>query len=581
MFTVFRALFMPLWRPMCFWLLASVATSIQAASPQVFPQSVDIAQLEHRLLRAPATFLITDTRTELDEVKQRAFMPLTDEHINHGISAKTYWLRVRLENTSPIHDRAWVLHHESSYLDNFTIYYADTGEPMRKVALTDRQPFHSRPVDYRKLAFSHVTPAGESTDVYLRLDYDKADSVSLNVHLWERDDFERYVRWENLLHGGYFGIILTLVCIALLFAIAMRELTFLYYCAFLVTSGLTWALISGLAYQYFWPDSVFWHNEGFHIVYLLFVISAFQFSRAFLHTAKYFPRCNKLMRTLQFIMAFAILLRFFGDYELVLDMAFAAMASTLILLPALGWRAYRKGVVYARWFAAAWLIYSLGLVISLASAYTRVFDWGMESLVYTQIGGLIESLLLLVALAERLMAREADRRQAIRLANQDPLTQLGNRRLMAQQYEVVRERFARTQVPVFLIMLDLDHFKAINDAYGHIAGDSILQHLADVLRSYCREEDVCIRLGGEEFAMLLQVPNESTALKTAERIRQEFSNTPTFYQGHAIAHTLSIGLSPALTTSEQLTLQEAMVRADEALYRAKTTSRNCTAVYAA
>lgn len=572
---------MPLWRSVCFWLLASVATSIQAAPPQEFSQAVDIAQLEHRLLRAPASFLITDTRTELADIRSRTFTPLTGRLVNQGISAKTYWLRVRLENTSPIHDRAWVLHHESSYLDNVTVYFADAGKATRKVALSDRQPFHSRPIDYRKLAFAHVTPAGEWTDVYLRLDYDKADSVSLNVHLWERTAFEHYVRWENLLHGGYFGIIATLACIALLFAVAMRELTYLYYCAFLASSGLMWAMISGLAYQYFWPDSVFWHNEGFHIAYLLFAISAFQFSRAFLHTAKYFPRCNKLIQGLQLIMAFAIALRFVGDYELVLDIAFAAMASTLVILPALGWRAYRKGVTYARWFAVAWLIYSLGLVISLASAYTRAFNWGMESLVYTQIGGLIESLLLLVALAERLMAREADRRQAIQLANQDPLTQLGNRRLMEQHYEAARQQFATTQVPVFLIMLDLDHFKTINDTYGHAAGDCILQRLADVLRSDCKEGDACIRLGGEEFAMLLQAPNKTAALHIAERIRQEFSDTPTVYQGNTITHTLSIGLSPALTSGEQLTLQEAMIRADEALYRAKAASRNCTAVYAA
>nr|WP_297458555.1 diguanylate cyclase [uncultured Halomonas sp.] len=552
--------------------------SAQASTDTV--GTIEITQLEHRLLRAPAAFLITETRTELADVISRRFTPLTDRHINQGISARTYWLRVRLANNSAVHERAWVLNHESSYLDNLTIYYADAGKPMHKVALSDRQPFHSRPIDYRKLAFAHVTPPGEWTDVYLRLDYDKADSVSLNVHLWERAAFARHVRQENLLHGGYFGIVLALVCIALLFALAMRELTYLYYAAFLVTSGSMWALINGLAYQYLWPDAVFWHNEGFHIVYLLFSITALQFSRAFLRTARHFPRIDRLMYGLQLVMACAIALRFWGNYSLVLYMASAALALPLFLLPALGWLAYRKGLVYARWFSIAWLVYSLGLAVSLVSAYTALFNWGMEPLLYAQIGGLFESLLLLVALAERLMIRESDRRHAIRLANRDPLTQLGNRRLMTQQYEAARQRFAQTRMPVFLIMLDLDHFKTINDTYGHNAGDHILQRLADVLRSHCRHEDTCIRLGGEEFAMLLQVADESTALGIAERIRQEFSGIPTLYQGQAIHHTLSIGLSPALTCDEQLTLAEAMIRADEALYRAKAGSRNCTAVYA-
>lgn len=542
--------------------------------------AMDIAELDHRLLRAPAEFLVAAARTGLAAIPRSDFAPLTERHINQGISDKTYWLRVRLENTSPTHDRAWVLHHESSYLDNVTIYYANAGQAMRKVSLSDRRPFHSRPVDYRKLAFAHVTPAGEWTDVYLRLDHDEADSVSLNVHLWERAAFERHVRWENLLHGGYFGIVLVLACIALLLAGAMRELTYVYYAAFLIASGSMWALINGLAYQYLWPQAVFWHNEGFHIVYLLFTLTALQFSRAFLRTARLFPRMDRLMHGLQLTMACAILLRFMGHYALVLYIAIAALALPLLLLPALGCLAYRKGLTYARWFAIAWLIYSLGLTTSLLSAYTPLFSWGMEPLVYTQIGGLIESLLLLVALAERLMARESDRRRAIRLANQDPLTRLGNRRLLAQQYEAARERFARTRVPVFLIMLDLDHFKSINDTYGHAAGDCILQRLADVLRNHCRDGETCIRLGGEEFAMLLQAPDATAAVSVAERIRQAFSNTPTRYQGQAIVHTLSIGLSPALTDAEQLTLQEAMVRADKALYQAKAASRNRTTLYA-
>lgn len=560
------------------WLLALIATA-SYAGPLAHTEAIEIDTLEHRLLRAPAAFLVTEQETELEEVRQRRFTPLTDQHINQGISAKTYWLRMRLENASSTRDRTWVLHHETSYLDNLTVYHADSGKEVTRVMLSDRRPFHDRPVDYRKLAFEHTTPAGEWTDVYLRLNYAKADSVSLNVHLWDQAAFERHVRWENLLHGGYFGIILTLVCIALLFAITLREATYLYYAAFLVTSGLMWALINGLAYQYLWPDAVFWHNEGFHVVYLLFAITALQFSRAFLRVARHAPRLNRLMQALQLGMVLAIALRFAGNYSLVLHIAFAALALPLFLLPMLGWLAYRKGMTYVRWFIVAWVIYSLGLMVSLASAYTSLFNWGMEPLVYTQIGGLIESLLLLVALAERLMARESDRRRAIRLANQDPLTLLGNRRLMAHQYETALRRFDQKRVPIFLIMLDLDHFKTINDTYGHGAGDQILKRLADILRQHCRKEDACIRLGGEEFAMLVEAADEPTALQIAERIRHAFSRTPTFYLGHSIPHTLSIGLSAAITADEKLTLQEAMVHADKALYRAKTMSRDCTVVY--
>ena len=542
------------------------------------PDSIDIGTLQHQLLRAPASYLVTDTRSSLTEVIGRDFQPLTDGSVNQGISSRTYWIHVRLQNSTH-QDRRWVMHHETAYLDNMTAYVMDDGESPHTIAMTDRGPFDARPLDYRKLAFAHTTPAGGWSDVYLRLDYDKADSVSLNVHFWEHQAFVQRLHEEYLLFGSYFGMILALCLIALLFALVMRESTYLYYALFLIISGAMWAQINGFAYQYLFPHLPYWHNEGCHIGYLLFVIVTFQFTRRFLHTNEYFPRIDRLMYGLQAVMILAIGLRLLGDYDVVLHIAYGSLTLPLLLLPALGWFAYRKGLVYARWFAIAWLIYSLGLVISLISAYTKLLPWGMDALIYTQIGSLLESLFLLVALGERLRSREEDRRQALRLANYDPLTQLGNRRLLVQQYDLMAQRFESHGLPVFLLMIDLDHFKALNDTYGHLAGDHILQRLADLLRQHCQDSDACVRLGGEEFAMLFQARDQQAALDIAERIRQAFCRIPTVYRDQRIVHTLSIGLAPVLTAERQLSLQEAMIQADEALYRGKVSSRNCTTVY--
>ncbi|MFC3285089.1 sensor domain-containing diguanylate cyclase [Litchfieldella rifensis] len=560
------------------WLLVLFASAAQAGPHTL--GTVGIADLEHRLLRAPTAFLITEELSSLEDIIPRDFRPLTRQHVNQGISDRTFWLRLRLSNAGSSEDRGWVMHHETSYLDNMTIYLADAGQPVQRIALSDRVPFHDRPFGYRKLAFDHTTPAGEWTDLYLRLHFDEADSISLNVHLWERKAFEDSVRWENLLYGGYFGIMLTLIFITFLFTFVMREATYLYYGLFLIVSALMWALINGYAFQYLWPAAVFWHNEGFHILYLLFSIAALQFSRAFLHTRRLFPRCDRVILGCQAVMALGIGMRFAGEYALVLHLAFLGLLIPSLLLPALGWSSYRRGVSYARWFAMAWLFYSVGLIASLASAYSSVFSWGMEPLIYTQIGGLVESLMLLVALAERLTVREGDRRKAILLATQDPLTNLGNRRLLAQEYTTRQQGFPQQRIPTYLLLIDLDHFKAINDTFGHDAGDCILRDLARILRHHSRVSDVCIRLGGEEFALLLQVPDQETARQVAERIRQEFANTPTHYQGRSIPHTLSIGLCAALTDTEQLSLQDALIRADNALYRAKASNRNCTILHA-
>lgn len=540
---------------------------------------VSIDTLSHLLLRAPAEVLITDTHATLNSVKSGPFQPLTGAHVNQGISDLAFWMRVRLSNETNPHDRAWVLHHETSYLDNLTIYHADNGEAFNRVALSDRRPFHERPVNYRKLAFAHRTPAGGYTDLYLRIGYEKTDAVSLNLHIWDEILFQESVRHESVLQGIYFGMMLILILIALVCAILLRQIVHLHYALFLAFSSLTWAALSGFSFEYLWPNSVYLHNEGFHLLFLMLSISALQFSKSFLVTQQTLPTMHRLISALQIVMVAGILFRLAGFYESVLWLSYASV-SMLILLPVLGLLAYSRGLRYARWYVIAWLVYSGGLIVSVLSAATGVFQWGMSPLAFAQMGSLLEAMMLLMALGERLVDWDRDRKRALAMAHQDALTGLGNRRAMTHALDMFRDRFARDGLPVFAIMIDLDHFKRINDRYGHDAGDQVLVEMARLLQNQTRPDDVCIRYGGEEFAVLLQTPSPATALHLAERIRQQFQDTPTLYRGAHIQHTLSAGLTEVLSRNQQaLSANEMIIQADTALYQAKRTGRNRTTLF--
>jgi tetratricopeptide (TPR) repeat protein len=140
---------------------------------------LDIRQLDRQLLRGPVEFLVQSRYAPLEELELEQFQPLTASDINQGITSDIYWLRARLRNTG---DQAvsWLIFHETSYLDNLIVYIRDEGsDKFERTALSDRQPFHTRPVDYRRLAFPHTTAAHGYTDVYLQLFYDKADSLTL------------------------------------------------------------------------------------------------------------------------------------------------------------------------------------------------------------------------------------------------------------------------------------------------------------------------------------------------------------------------------------------------------------------
>ncbi|WP_285259864.1 GGDEF domain-containing protein [Halopseudomonas bauzanensis] len=161
-----------------------------------------------------------------------------------------------------------------------------------------------------------------------------------------------------------------------------------------------------------------------------------------------------------------------------------------------------------------------------------------------------------------------------RLATTDPLTGLANRRALLQGMEWELRRAGPDLPGGALLILDLDHFKSINDTYGHAAGDKVLVHLAHLMRSILRQNDIAGRLGGEEFAVLLPDAGRERALAIAERLRLAVEGSTIEYEGNTIAVTASIGLAPLAGEVDEI-----FVLADEALYRAKNEGRNRT-VYA-
>jgi diguanylate cyclase (GGDEF)-like protein len=158
-----------------------------------------------------------------------------------------------------------------------------------------------------------------------------------------------------------------------------------------------------------------------------------------------------------------------------------------------------------------------------------------------------------------------------RAATTDHLTGLPNRRAFLHGAIDLRARAARKREPVTLMMFDLDHFKSINDRFGHAIGDEALKVFGQVLSSSMRASDVIGRLGGEEFAAM--VPGDiEVAAKIAERIRSGFEQAGEVIAGHAIAGTVSIGA--ACSCEPAVDLDALINRADSALYEAKSGGRN-------
>jgi diguanylate cyclase (GGDEF)-like protein len=169
--------------------------------------------------------------------------------------------------------------------------------------------------------------------------------------------------------------------------------------------------------------------------------------------------------------------------------------------------------------------------------------------------------------------REDLREQAIR----DPLTRLFNRRFLEESFERELQLASRRKQSIALLFLDLDHFKRFNDTFGHDAGDTVLQSLADLFRNFFRSTDLCCRYGGEEFAIVLPDSSSRQAAIRADLLRSEVKNLRLQYKNQVLGQiTLSIGIA-AFPEHGSMAV-ELLTIADQCLYESKARGRDTVTV---
>ncbi|MFK7931461.1 MAG: diguanylate cyclase [Myxococcota bacterium] len=163
--------------------------------------------------------------------------------------------------------------------------------------------------------------------------------------------------------------------------------------------------------------------------------------------------------------------------------------------------------------------------------------------------------------------------QRLSLANKDALTGLATRHYLEEDLPALVRRYAASEVPVSCIFLDIDHFKAVNDTFGHGTGDDVLRTVARLVVMHVRDSDTVVRYGGEEFLAILPNCPQDGAKSTAERVRREVERHAWGTYANGLSVTLSAGIAE-IEPEEPLT--DWLKRADEALYEAKNLGRNRT-----
>ena len=243
-----------------------------------------------------------------------------------------------------------------------------------------------------------------------------------------------------------------------------------------------------------------------------------------------------------------------------------------------------------RWVGGRWRTYLaiIGGMLFLGGAealhliqLSRTGNLGVSSIAWDSVYihaagylGIALGLLLWVRdFRERRRRLELDNMQLHHAAMTDFLTELLNRREASLHFRREMARALRNKSPLGFIMIDLDHFKDVNDTFGHQAGDAVLAHIAGLLRNRVRESDIVVRYGGEEFLVVAVEADLPATVGLAETLRRLIEDRPAEYGGRTIPVRASFGVA-MLRHHQDTSVKEIIERADKACYTAKAQGRN-------
>lgn len=364
--------------------------------------------------------------------------------------------------------------------------------------------------------------------------------------------------------------------------------------------------LSGYGFEYLWPESTRWAMTAQPVLISFTLVGMLNFSRTFLSLDKLMPRAARLVRMTAYLMFASIAAPFVLPYAMAIKLAVVgALVSALIVL-ACGGISLASGARQARYFMLAWTVLLLGISLYALKTFGLVPS-NLLTEYAMQIGSALEAVLLSFALAHRmailkeeneriqqeanyqLEQRVAQRTQELDAALQqlsvanlaleeknrsDGLTGVKNRRFFDEQLTIEIKRSSRAQLALTLLLIDIDHFKQVNDRYGHLAGDACLRAVATAVCGCLRRpSDELARYGGEEFAALLPHTDYAGGLQMAERIRAAVAALTFEYDGHSIPVTVSVGCATTVPTRDYV-CDRLIAAADGALYEAKRSGRN-------
>lgn len=546
---------------------------------------------------------------DLDIARQRLqqgrFKPLPAGNPSFGFQRGAFWFHARVVNHDPSEPR-WLLVQQYALSDSIDVHTRDALGRRSHQSGGDSVPFNERSIRYRHPNFWLTLPRDEPVDILVRVQ--SQSSMQVPLTLYTPTAFAEMSRDAQMAIGIYYGILLALLVYNLVLWLILRDASYFWYVFHIAAFGLVLFTLFGLGFEYLWPNHAWLADKSVPLSICLAQAGMQQFARIFLGLGTRWRLGDRV--TLAMI-AFYVLLGLAAlqlPYRMVTPIASASVFISIAWIVVASVVVMRRGYKPARLFLLAWAMFLLGTGMFTAIAFDLlpknfITEYGV------QIGSALEMLLLSVALGYRYASLRNENERIVRDAKEqlehkveqrtvelrnalgqlgdaharlressqrDGLTGVHTRSHFHEGFEALLAHARSHRQPLSLLMIDLDYFKQVNDRHGHLTGDECLRWAARVIGQQLRPHDALLaRFGGEEFIVALPGLDMDGAAAVADTLRRNLRDAPCVSNDIEVRITASFGVHEIDPQAAGSSIDEALLRADEALYRAKADGRDC------
>ena len=552
-------------------LCLSMTTQSRADNPPIVninQRSVDLTQF------AMSYFIDSTGAMALSQVQQQNFINSQNE-LTLGTNAKTTWSKIVIKNSYSDTLRLFVHNPDAYHLEEVSFYETQSAQLINQSVIQLDKTGPKANMFGGSAVFSFYIAPNQQKTIYVK-------SVTFS-HQWFALTIydEEHSKRALVGNGNYIallvGMMLALMIYNFFLYLSARKIENIVYALYLI-SGTVWVALSyGVAANFFGIFSAELLQLNSNLLSMpsflvIFVMLIFE-------TKKHYPKEHIALSIILFLLVADFIYSLF-DIVGALKPASSLAALMMTVTFGVSISLWRKGNTLAKYFL---LGHSMFVIFNMLAVlyYKGISDANVINSHGVGIGILLEALMMAFILSYRIKSLEkikAQQTELNRLVDTDPMTGLYNRRYFDRKSEELIAAMASNQQELTLLIADLDHFKNINDTYGHDVGDKVIIAFANILTSEQGLADIACRYGGEEFVLLLNC-NLLDAKQVAERIRQKAQETYiTIDEVQTVQFTVSIGVHSVAHAST--TVKETLTIADKALYKAKSNGRNCVEVAA-